>query len=491
MELTRNIYFIYAIENEDYMLHLLRHLKPLEKDFNCILWHDDPIYTGQLWKPKNDSRISQTDISLLLVSDAFMHSEFVKQLEFKMIIDRYKAGKAIVIPILLEPCPWETDFKSDEYDFNLNELRVLPEGGIPITDWDAAEKAYMKIASSLKRVIAGITGDPIKEDPVQELPVKEADTTKEKQLAIRFSEEAEAKRKAGEEKQLKEEAEANRKTEEKVKRREEAKAKRNADEKLRIEEENRLKEKVQAKRKAALIAREEAEAKRRIEEQKSSEQEVVVSENDRDDDQSKPLTEAYGNTEPHKVKIKKRVLWGSLAVLLVAVGMWIISIINTSSEKEATPLPATKSTSEKDAGISPDTKEGIQNKPETLSKLSIGSLYEGGIVFTIDQEGKTGKIAHTEDAGPMTWMNAIKIHEVLGEGWRLPSFDELAIMYRNIGQGADNKGEFADGLYWSATAYDDYQARLLRFRDGNTTYHYNKELEHRKYLVRAIREFNR
>jgi hypothetical protein len=61
-------------------------------------------------------------------------------------------------------------------------------------------------------------------------------------------------------------------------------------------------------------------------------------------------------------------------------------------------------------------------------------------------------------------------------------------MYRTIGQGATNSGEFADALYWSATDYDEYQARLIRFSDGNTSYHYNKNAEHRKFKVRAIRD---
>ena len=121
----------------------------------------------------------------------------------------------------------------------------------------------------------------------------------------------------------------------------------------------------------------------------------------------------------------------------------------------------------------------------------MGDTYEGGIVFIIENEGKTGKIAHLKDAGIMPWTNAMQIHEQLGEGWRLPSFDELEIMYKTIGPGATNIGQFTNELYWSATPYDEYQARLLRFWDGNTSYHYNKNVEHRQFQVRAVRDFSR
>ena len=90
----------------------------------------------------------------------------------------------------------------------------------------------------------------------------------------------------------------------------------------------------------------------------------------------------------------------------------------------------------------------------------------------------------------MPWTNAMNINEQLGDGWRLPTFDELEKMYQTIGQGASNSGQFADELYWSATAFDEYQARLIRFRDGNTSYHYNRNVEHRKFQVRAVRDIN-
>ncbi len=44
-------------------------------------------------------------------------------------------------------------------------------------------------------------------------------------------------------------------------------------------------------------------------------------------------------------------------------------------------------------------------------------------------------------------------------------------------------------LYWSATSYDANQARLLRFSDGNASFHYNKNVPHRKFLVRAVHDF--
>ena len=93
----------------------------------------------------------------------------------------------------------------------------------------------------------------------------------------------------------------------------------------------------------------------------------------------------------------------------------------------------------------------------------------------------------------MSWQDADKISEQLGNGWRLPSLNELILMRNIIGQGSTNDiGEFTEGLYWSSTSHSDSRmARLLRFSDGNTSYYYSKTSPNRNYNVRAIKDINR
>ena len=458
-----NIYVIYTWEDNDVMLQLSRHLKTLEEAFGLTVWHDNPIFSGQQWKPQNESRFNQADIFLLLVSDAFMHSEFIKQLEFKMVIDRYKAGESTVLPFLLNECPWDIDFNSEDYNFNLNELHVFPEGRKPLSDWNSPDQAYNQIAAHIKKIVNPTSEDPAKEESNIPLEEKATNTEIEAQVAINFSEEeAKAKRNVEEEKKIRKEAEAmaNRKATEEKRLKEDAEAKRSA------EEENRLREEKKAKREveAAQQARIAAEANQKVRETPQKE-----------------------NTAK-----KKRILVGLLVVILVTAAIWTFSRFNnTNSKKESTPIIATDTIAVKDSVTSEKPVIDPPKKEAPVSKLAIGDTYNGGIVFVVDPSGKTGKIAHIDDAGPMTWVDAIKIHEELGEEWRLPSFDELRTMYKTIGQGATNSGEFADKLYWSATAYDEYQARLISFRKGNTSYHYNKNAEHRKFRVRAIRDFSR
>ena len=62
----------------------------------------------------------------------------------------------------------------------------------------------------------------------------------------------------------------------------------------------------------------------------------------------------------------------------------------------------------------------------------------------------------------MIWDDAKFACAKLGEGWRLPTKDELNLLYQN----KDKIGGFANGYYWSSTERSDYDAWLQYFDGG-------------------------
>jgi hypothetical protein len=81
----------------------------------------------------------------------------------------------------------------------------------------------------------------------------------------------------------------------------------------------------------------------------------------------------------------------------------------------------------------------------------------------------------------MNWNDAKIACEALGDGWRLPSLDELNILYEN-----QNKiGGFADGLYWSSSENDYDNAWNKGFYSGVQNY----DAKYDSNYVRAIRAF--
>ncbi len=492
------IYAIYASEEKELLDTLLHYLKAVKADHDVTIWYDEPITSGQPWKPSDESRLGKTDIFLLLISNAFMYSEFIKQLEFKKIIDSYKAGKSKVIPVILENCPWEIDFEAEAYTFSFKELHVLPEAGGPIRNWDSIDEPLQSSASYIKSVIASLTEADGEVLPVMEEEDMATTEAKEEQLALSFSEEMETKRRAEEALKIRKEGLAQERAAEEKKRIEEAALKQRARESLRLQEVAETKRRAEQ----ALRLSEETKAKRKAKEKENS---VPESAKAKPEAEMIPASGPMNNTNTKTQKVpqvegantRKRLLLGVLLATLVAVGIIVYSRKPTKASEIVPPQLKKETIVKKDANNESiaipkeKPKASTASAPSSSVKLNIGDEYEDGIIFEIYDTGQKGKIARLEDAGSMTWNNAMNSSEQLGLGWRLPTFNELKLMYRTIGQGAANSGQFTDEFYWSATPYDDNQAQVVRFRDGNLSYHYNSKGTHRKFQVRAVRDFTR
>jgi hypothetical protein len=91
------------------------------------------------------------------------------------------------------------------------------------------------------------------------------------------------------------------------------------------------------------------------------------------------------------------------------------------------------------------------------------------------------KVAQYDFPTSMKWNDAKKACADLGSGWRLPTKDELSLLYEN----KDKIGGFADNFYWSSTETNKYNAEVQLFypffqwycsKDGNLS-------------VRSVRSF--
>ncbi len=93
------------------------------------------------------------------------------------------------------------------------------------------------------------------------------------------------------------------------------------------------------------------------------------------------------------------------------------------------------------------------------------------------------EVARHDFPNEMNWDDANKACASLGYEWRLPTIDELDLVYEN----SDVIGGFEDGnLYWSSTEVDDDHAWFQYFGEGP------KAIDHRfpknwEFKVRAVR----
>jgi len=142
------IFFCYAHEDEDLLHKLMSHLKSLQLDgLVDQLWYDRDISAGSEWEPEIVRQLNAANIILLLVSSAFMDSDYCYRKELRQAIDRHERKEARVIPIILSPVHWQVN--------PLNKLLALPKDGKAITGsgWHNVDEALLNVVRGISNTI--------------------------------------------------------------------------------------------------------------------------------------------------------------------------------------------------------------------------------------------------------------------------------------------------------------------------------------------------
>ena len=141
----RRVFISYSHEDETLRLALEQHLAPLVRAGYITLWHDRRIAPGANWEQEIDASILSAEIVLLLVSPAFMASDYCYGKELSAALSRGKQGDAVVVPIVLRPVLWS--------DSPLAALQALPRDGQPVTLWANQDDAFKNVAAALRGML--------------------------------------------------------------------------------------------------------------------------------------------------------------------------------------------------------------------------------------------------------------------------------------------------------------------------------------------------
>lgn len=66
------------------------------------IWDDRNIYVGNLWDDEIQNNLKTSNLALLLVSDSFLASDYIKAEEFGRLIEQHQ--QTLIIPIMFAPC---------------------------------------------------------------------------------------------------------------------------------------------------------------------------------------------------------------------------------------------------------------------------------------------------------------------------------------------------------------------------------------------------
>jgi TPR repeat protein len=180
-QLTR-VFVSYAREDtkwldRDYRFNLIPFLMESLKRQNVVFWFDKDLRPGDEFRTHIEAQIDQAQIALLVVSQAFLNSEFIERHEMSRIVDRAKLGQMIIVPVLVEPCDWS------EYPI-LADRQMVP-GPMPLIDYTESDPKWAKVKAEIldglktqiKRIRAADARGPAQNNPVNsasEQPRREA-----------------------------------------------------------------------------------------------------------------------------------------------------------------------------------------------------------------------------------------------------------------------------------------------------------------------------
>jgi hypothetical protein len=142
------VFFSYAHEDKALRDKLASHLKTLQRQGIIRQWHDRKIGAGKEWAGEIDRHLESAQIILLLVSADFIASDYCFDREMKRAMERHRAVKARVIPVILRAV--------DLDGMPFNQLQSLPRDRIPVTSWRNQDEAFTDIAKGIRAVVEEI-----------------------------------------------------------------------------------------------------------------------------------------------------------------------------------------------------------------------------------------------------------------------------------------------------------------------------------------------
>jgi TIR domain/CHAT domain len=142
---TVEVFFSYSHQDEKLRDELEKHLSLLKRQGVITGWHDRQISAGKEWSHEIDSHLDTAKVILLLVSSAFIASNYCWDVEVTRAMERHEKREARVIPIILKPVDW----KSAPFA----KLQALPKDAKAVTKWGNRDEAFVSITQGIRAAI--------------------------------------------------------------------------------------------------------------------------------------------------------------------------------------------------------------------------------------------------------------------------------------------------------------------------------------------------
>ena len=136
------VFISYARTDANYMAEILDQIINLNND-GITFWSDRSLRPGQKWDEEIKKKLKEIDVALVLISQAYLDSEYCKETEIPAFIKR----DVPIVPIMLSRCKWK------RHDW-LGDRQILPGEGKTLEglyrDYEKRRIIFIAIQEALK-----------------------------------------------------------------------------------------------------------------------------------------------------------------------------------------------------------------------------------------------------------------------------------------------------------------------------------------------------
>lgn len=153
--MATQIFISYSHENSAVLDAFLKALTPVARRYCATVWHDRKMTSGVALDPHIAAELDGADVFLALISQAFLTSSYILEIELPAMRAAVEARGALLIPVVVEPCSWKDDF---------GRILAVPltHRGIlkPIIEWTPRSKGFHEAAEQVGRALADFVAPP-------------------------------------------------------------------------------------------------------------------------------------------------------------------------------------------------------------------------------------------------------------------------------------------------------------------------------------------
>lgn len=149
-----DVFISYARDDKPALHRLLKHLRPLEREYKISFWHDEHIDSGERWRETILRNLWQAKLAILLLSPSFRSSDFINTTELPVLLKRAEDEGIRLLVLVLLPCAHrdtKTVFDDPEQgprELTLKETQFVHSASQALSAMDETEQqtCFLRVA---------------------------------------------------------------------------------------------------------------------------------------------------------------------------------------------------------------------------------------------------------------------------------------------------------------------------------------------------------